>query len=121
MMAAAVAIEITSGAERDLAGIWQRRVAQRGPDGDDGADALLDDLVASIESLSDNPQKGPVPPELEALGITEFRQLSHSPFRIIYGYQPEPAPGQVTVFVIADARRDFRTLLEERLLSSGQA
>ena len=50
-MTAALAIKITSGAERDLAGIWQRRVTQRGPDGDDGADALLDDLVASIESL----------------------------------------------------------------------
>lgn len=119
MMAVAVAIEITSGAERDLVGIWQRRLKQRGPDGDDGADALLDDLVASIESLVNNPQKGPIPPELEALGITDFRQLSRFPFRIIYGYQPEPAPGQVTVFVIADARRDFRTLLEERLLSSG--
>lgn len=121
MMAVAVAIEITSGAERDLVGIWQRRLKQRGPDGDDGADALLDDLVASIESLVNNPQKGPIPPELEALGITEFRQLSRSPFRIIYGYRPDPAPGQVTVFVIADARRDFRTLLEERLLSSGYA
>ena len=74
-MTAAVAIEITSGAERDLAGIWQRRLTQRGPDGDDGADALLDDLVASIESLVNNPEKGPVPPELEALGITDFRQL----------------------------------------------
>ena len=88
MMAAAVAIEITSGAERDLVGIWQRRLTQRGPDGDDGADALLDDLVASIGSLVNNPEKGPVPPELEALGITDFRQLSRFPFRIIYGYQP---------------------------------
>lgn len=120
-MKAAVAIEITSCAESDLTGICQRRLTQRGPDGDDGADALLDDLVAAIESLSDNPQKKPVPPELEALGITEFRQLSRPPFRIIYRYQPEPGPGCVTVFVVADARRDFRTLLEERLLGSGQA
>lgn len=121
MMKAPLAIEITSGAEHDLAGIWQRRLTQRGPVGDDGADTLLDDLVASIESLSDNPQKGPVPPELEALGITEFRQLSRPPFRIIYRYQLEPIPGCVTVFLVADARRDFRTLLEERLLGRGQA
>ncbi len=118
-MTAAVAIEITSGAERDLTSIWQRRLTQRGPDGDDGADALLDDNVASSEWRVDSRERGPVPPELEALGITDCRQLSRVPFRIIYGYQPEPAPGQVTVFVIADARRDFRTLLEERLLSSG--
>jgi plasmid stabilization system protein ParE len=76
-MAVAVAIEITSGAERDLVGIWQRRLKQRGPDGDDGADALLDDLVASIESLVNNPQKGPIPPELEALGITDFGVTDH--------------------------------------------
>lgn len=119
-MTTAVAIEITSSAERDLVGIWRRRRTQRGPDGDDGADALLDDLVASIESLARNPQKGPVPPELEALGITDFRQLSRPPFRIIYGCQPEPSLERVTVFVVADARRDFRTPLEERLLGSGQ-
>ena len=120
MAKSAARIELTFGAERDLAGIWLRRLSQRGTEGDDGADALLGDLVADIESLADNPQKGPVPPELEALGITDFRQLSRSPFRIIYRYQHNPAPGCVTVFVIADARRDFRTLLEERLLGSGQ-
>lgn len=119
MMTTAVVIEITSGAERDLVAIWRRRLTQRGPDGGDGADALLEDLVAVIESLCNNPQKGPIPPELEALGITEFRQLSRPPFRIIYRYQPEAAPGHVTVFVVADARRDFRTLLEERLLGTG--
>lgn len=116
----AARIELTFGAERDLAGIWRRRLSQRGTEGDDGADALLDELVADIESLADNPQKGPIPPELEALGIADFRQLSRPPFRIIYRYRHDPSPGCVTVFVIADARRDFRTLLEERLLASGQ-
>ena len=113
-------IEITAGAERDLAGIWRRRRAQRGAEGDDGADALLDNLVSAIETLADNPQKGPIPPELDALGISEFRQLSRPPFRIIYRHQSAPPRSLVTVFIIADARRDFRTLLEERLLGTSE-
>lgn len=118
MKSVAIEIEITAGAERDLAGIWRRRLAKRGPDGDDGAHALLNDLVAAVDSLAHNPAKGPLPPELEALGINDFRQLSRPPFRIIYAYRPDPTPGRVTVFLVADARRDFRTLLEERLLGS---
>ena len=53
-------------------------------------------------------------PELDALGIHEFRQLSRAPFRIIYLAEKM----RVTVLVVADSRRDFRTLLGERLLGS---
>ena len=104
-------VRLSIGAERDLSGIYRRRLAQRGGD---GADALLDDLVAAIESLASHPAKGPVVPELDALGIHEFRQLSRAPFRIIYLAEET----RVTVLVVADSRRDFRTLLGERLLGS---
>ena len=107
-------VRIAAGAERDLADIYRRRLAQRGPEGRDGAEALLARLVASIESLARHPLKGPVPPELEVLGIHDFRQVSVRPFRIIY--LPESEPARVTVTIIADSRRDFRTLLEDRLL-----
>lgn len=105
-------VRLTAGAERDLHGICRRRRAQRGAAGEDGADALLDRLVAAIESLADYTSRGSVPPELEALGIRAFRQLSLPPYRAIYLSEP----GLVTVLVVADSRRDFRTLLEERLL-----
>ncbi len=107
-----VAVRLTAGAEHDLRGIYRRRLAQRGADGADGAEALLDSLVAAIGSLSEFPERGPVPSELEALGIRAYRQLSLPPYRVIY--LPERAA--VTVMIIADARRDFRTLLQERLL-----
>lgn len=113
----AVEVRITAGAERDLADIYRRRLAQRGAGGSDGADALLEKLVASIEGLARHPLKGPVPPELEALGIHDFRQVSVAPFRIVY--LPESALARITVTIVADARRDFRTLLEERLLRPG--
>ncbi len=80
---AAAHVRITVGAERDLVGIYQRRLAQRGSDGADGADTLLNELVAAIESLADFTYRGQVPPELEALGIHDFRQLDASKNRLI--------------------------------------
>lgn len=107
-----MAVRITAGAERDLEGIYRRRLSQRGAGGNDGAEALLDALVGAIESLAEFSRRGPVPPELEALGIRDFRQLSLPPYRIVY----LPEEGTVTVMIVADSRRDFRTLLQERLL-----
>lgn len=111
-------IRITAGAERDLSDIYYRRLAQRGAEGADGADILLEELVAAIESLADFVNRGPIPPELATLGIHDFRQLSHSPYRIIYLPEVRDGGTQVTVMIVADSRRDFRTLLEERLLRS---
>lgn len=114
-----IPVVITHGAEQDLRAIYRRRLAQRGPDGEDGAEALLAQLVSAIEGLGAYPLRGPVPPELDALGIANFRQFSLPPFRIIYLPAPDAPEPQVTVIIIADSRRDFRTLLEERLLRRG--
>ncbi|WP_347270857.1 type II toxin-antitoxin system RelE/ParE family toxin [Rhizorhabdus histidinilytica] len=112
-----VRVRLTVGAENDLSGLYRRRLAQRGADGEDGADALLDRIVAAIEGLAEWPARGPVPPELESLGIHAYRQLSLPAFRLVY--LPEDREGPVvTVMIVADARRDFRSLLEERLLGA---
>ncbi len=108
-------VRLTAGAEHDLSGIYRRRLAQRGAEGSDGAEALLDRLVKGIEELIDYPERGPVPQELEALGIRAYRQLSLPPYRVIY----LPDNTFVTVLIVADSRRDFRTLLEERMLRDG--
>jgi toxin ParE1/3/4 len=109
-------IRITAGAERDLVDIHLRRLSQRGAEGKDGADALIDELVDAIESLAEYSHRGPVPPELDALGIHDFRQLSYPPFRIIYLPEERDDGVLVTVMIVADSRRDFRVLLAERLL-----
>ncbi len=56
-----------------------------------------------------------MPLELEVLGIRAYRQLSLSPYRVIY----LPDNAIITVLIAADSRRDFRTLLEERVLRGG--
>lgn len=73
---------------------------------------MLDGLIDKIEALEQHPQRGMVPKELEALGISEFRQLALSPYRLIYRVVGQTA----FIFVIADGRRDMQTLLEQRLL-----
>lgn len=118
MSAPSVSVVLTRGAEQDLRGIWTRRRQQRGNGGPDGADALLDQLIALIETLAHHPRKGPVPPEMERLGISTYRQLSQAPYRIIYSSERVGQAEAVVVHLIADARRDFTTLLAERLLGS---
>lgn len=110
-MSAPLPVFLTAGAERDLAELRDRMAALRGTD---AGEALLDRMLARIEALERFPHRGSVPPELDALGIADFRQLVDPPFRLIYRVQD----GAVYVLLIADGRRDFRTLLERRLLGA---
>lgn len=109
-------VEIEDAAEDDLFEIYRLRLAQRGPDGPDGAEALLDSLILLIESLAEYPERGPVPVELLEVRGNAWRQVSHPPYRIIY----ELGDGLVSIALIADARREFGSLFQRRLLASGR-
>lgn len=105
-------IQVTAEAEGDLLALYNQRQKQRGTDGRDGADALLDTLYEAMETLADFPLRGPVVPELESLGMADWRQILTWPYRIIYTVDGDV----VTIAVVADGRRDFAALLEWRLL-----
>ena len=111
-MSAKVRLQLAEEAEGDLVAIYNHRLKQRGADGPDGADALLDSLYDAMEALADFPLRGPIPPELDALGIADWRQISHWPYRIIYTLDGDV----LTIAAVADSRRDFASLLERRLL-----
>ncbi|MFZ4745909.1 MAG: type II toxin-antitoxin system RelE/ParE family toxin [Sphingomonas sp.] len=104
-------VRLTRGAEIDLEALHgyvkDNRSAEQ-------ADALLDQLLAAIETLETFPLRGSVPNELDALGIREFRQILVEPYRLIYRVSGKT----VFVMVIADGRRDMQALLERRLLGS---
>ena len=114
-MIASATVTIDDEAADDLYEIYVARLDQRGPDGHDGAEALLDGLMATIESLTTFPERGPIPPELEALGERHWRQISHAPYRIIYLLEGNA----VTIALVADSRRDFVSLLHKRLVNAG--
>jgi toxin ParE1/3/4 len=103
------AVELTRGAEDDLEDIHEHLSRLRGID---DADALIDEFLTIVESLGLFPARGAVPKELEDLGIVEFRQVLLRHFRMIYRI----IEARVVILVIADGRRDMRTLLEHRLL-----
>ena len=73
---------------------------------------MLDELLAVSEHLATLPDRGAHPKELTALGIREYRQAYLKPYRVIYRVVGK----QVFIYLIADGRRDMRTLLARRLL-----
>ncbi len=108
------AVELTAGAEQDLAEIVSFVATN---DSFRKADALLDRLLATAETLATAPQRGSVPRELLALGIREYRQTMFKPYCLIYTVQELPSP-KVFIVVIADGRRDMGALLQRRLLAA---
>lgn len=69
-------------------------------------------ILAAVGALARLPERGPYPGELLALGIRQYRETFFKPYRIIYGVEG----AQVFVYLIADGRRDFQTLLARRVL-----
>jgi toxin ParE1/3/4 len=78
------------------------------------ADYVEDRILAAVAALSRMPERGAHPAELAALGIREYRETFFKPYRIIYAVDGR----HVDVYVVADGRRDFRTLLARRLLGA---
>ena len=68
-------------------------------------------LRQQVESLEQLPNRGPRVRELAESAFSDARQLIEGPYRIIY----EVDADEVVVHVIADGRRDMKTLLRERL------
>lgn len=102
-------VMLTADAERDLLELYRYVAAN-----DTRADALrlLDSIEEVISSLDMMPDRGHYPPELERIGVLEFREVFFKPYRIIY----EITGQDVLVHCVLDGRRDLVDLLQERLL-----
>jgi len=102
-------VVITRGAANDLQSIYE---FVRDADSAAQADRLLNKLETLTGTLSHTPERGSVPKELASLGIQEYRQVIHKPYRIIYRAQG----GRVVIYLVVDGRRDMVTVLAQRLL-----
>jgi toxin ParE1/3/4 len=105
-------VRIAKGAESDLEALHNYVAVNRSGK---EAEALLDGILDKIITLEEFPLRGPICPELDRLGIAEFRQVYHGPYRLIYRVNDKI----VYIMIIADSRRDFKALLERRLLGGG--
>jgi toxin ParE1/3/4 len=76
------------------------------------ADKLIQSLKNACQKLSTLPHRGHVPPEFEALNISDYREIHCKEHRIIY----EVAGKTVYIHCILHMKRDVSDLLRERLL-----
>ncbi|MCA1779686.1 MAG: type II toxin-antitoxin system RelE/ParE family toxin, partial [Xanthomonadaceae bacterium] len=62
--------------------------------------------------LTELPERGHVPPELDRIGVTNYREVSFKPYRVIY----EVIRQEAFIHCVLDGRRDIPSLLERRLI-----
>ena len=100
---------ISEEAEQDLIDIY-RYVAIH--DSVEKAAYVLERLEPLCSSLAELPMRGHIPPELDRIGLTNYREVHFHPYRAIY----EVIGQDVFVHCVLDGRRDIQSLLERRLV-----
>lgn len=100
---------IISDAEEDIFEIYTYVATY---DSIEKAKYLVTELKETCLSLSTLPTRGHIPPELERIGVFDFKEIHFKPYRIIYQII------ETTVFVhgVLDGHRDLQQLLQKRLL-----
>jgi toxin ParE1/3/4 len=102
-------VHVILDAENDLWDIY-RYVAQN--DSIEKAVQLIDNLKEIMMSLEAFPLRGHCPPELERVGVRDFKEIFFKPYRIIY----QTIASDVFIYCILDGRRQLTDILQERLL-----
>jgi len=73
---------------------------------------VRDRLLETCRAPESLPDRGHRPPELQRVGVAEFREVHGQPFRVVY----EVVGDEVLVHAVLDGRRDLQDLLAWRLL-----
>jgi toxin ParE1/3/4 len=102
---------LTYDAARDLKELYDYIAAH---DSSRKADHVLEQIEKTFATLSEFPQRGVYPKELQNLGIQEYREIFFKPYRIIYRI----LNNKVYVLLIVDSRRDMQSLLQRRLFDA---
>jgi toxin ParE1/3/4 len=100
---------LVAEAEEDVFDIYRYVLSG---DGRGRADHVLAKLQETCESLSQMPNKGHIPPELERIGVRGYREVHFKPYRIIY----QIVDKKVFIHCVLDGRRALQDVLERRLL-----
>ena len=73
--------------------------------------AIFDSIRAMAGQLVSFPERGRVVPELHTFGISQYRELLLSPWRLICRI----GEGEVFVVAVIDGRRNLEDILLERI------
>ena len=77
------------------------------------AQRVVTQIEQVIQSPATSPERGVFPPELAAMATREYREVFFKRYRIVY----KVLPREVLGLLVADGRRDIKTLLLSRLLA----
>ena len=102
-------VRIIEDAEQDLVDLYEYIAVN---DTADSALYVVDQLESLCISLAELPLRRHVPPELERIGVTDYREVHIKPCRVVY----QVLGSEVLVHCILDGRRYLQTLFERRLL-----
>ena len=102
-------IYLISDAEEDILEIYNYVLIN---DSRYKAEYLLSKIEETCFSLKKYPNRGHVPPELERIGIYNYKEIHYKPYRVIY----EIAESTIYIHCVLDGRRSLQELLENRLL-----
>ena len=75
-------------------------------------DCVLNEMMTLCETLSDFPEQGHYPPELQGHQRMDVREIRFKPYRILYRVQAS----RIDVLAVFDGRRDARSLIDQRML-----
>jgi toxin ParE1/3/4 len=103
------AVYLVEDAEKDLFDIYRYVSLNDSPE---KAEKLLDQLEQTILNLETLPERGHYPPELERIGVREYREVFYKPYRIVY----QIMKSEVFIHCVLDGRRDLQDLLQNRVL-----
>jgi toxin ParE1/3/4 len=102
-------VEFTTGARQDLLKIYRYIKTAGSPE---AAKSMYEQLSKACDSLSQNPERGNVPSEIEGLSEMLCRQIVIKNYRVIY----QIIGKVVIIHGIIDGRRNLREVLRQRLL-----
>ncbi len=102
-------VVVLSDAEKDILDIYQYILIYDSPN---NANYVFEKIEEACLNLEELPERGHLPPELDRIGVTTYREIHFKPYRIIYEIDRK----MVFIHCVLDGRRDLQQLLERRLL-----
>ena len=102
-------VYFTKGAKQDLFEIYTYVKGKGYPF---NAKKLFSELKNTCNSLSEMPERGHIPKELERVGVFDYREIHLKVYRIVY----QILGSDVYIHFILDGRRDIKEILEHRIL-----
>lgn len=75
------------------------------------AEKVIVQLGAKADGLHTFPERGRVVPELRKIGVLQYLEVFHKPWRMVYTIRGR----EVWIMAVLDGRRDLVDLLFERL------